>query len=90
MTWRPLTPRPRLAPPAHRSFAGQPAGLFHSRGELSFVELVVLVPRRIFDVDVDVAHVLMLGLAGRDWTQRCAAESLCQMIQSARITNDCR
>ena len=43
------------------SFAGQLAGLLHPGGELSFVELVVLV-------DVEVAHVLLLGLAGRDRT----------------------
>jgi hypothetical protein len=37
-------------------------------GELSFVELAVLV-------DVEVAHFLVLGCAGRDRTQRRAAEA---------------
>jgi len=37
--------------------AGQFAGLLHPSGELSFIELVVLV-------DVEVARVLALGLAG--------------------------
>src|SRR6058998_2889527 len=54
-------------PGRSHSFAGQLAGLFHPTGELSFVELVVLV-------DVEVAHVLVLGLAGGDRTQRHAAE----------------
>src|SRR5262249_53838242 len=48
-------------------FAGQLAGLLHPIGELSFVEAVVLV-------DVEVAHFLLLGLAGRDRAQRRAAE----------------
>src|SRR5262245_24502066 len=48
------------------SFAGQFAGLLHPRGDLSFVEFVL--------VDVVVAHVLVLGLAGGNRTQRCAAE----------------
>jgi hypothetical protein len=39
------------------SFAAQLAGLLHPSGELSFVELVVLV-------DVEVAHFLLRGLAG--------------------------
>jgi hypothetical protein len=39
------------------SFAGQLAGLLHPSGELSFVELIVLM-------DVEVARVLALGLAG--------------------------
>ena len=39
------------------SFAGQLAGLLHPSGELSFVELVVFM-------DVEVARVLALGLAG--------------------------
>ena len=43
------------------------AGLLHPSGELSFVELVVLV-------DVEVAHFLLLGLAGGHGAQRCAAE----------------
>src|SRR6266566_2458484 len=47
--------------------AGQFAGLLHPSGELSFIELVVLV-------DVQVARVLALGLAGGDRTQRRAAE----------------
>src|SRR5438105_14962293 len=50
-----------------QSFAGQLAGLLHPSGELSFVEGVVLV-------DVEVAHFLLLGLAGRDRTQRRAPE----------------
>jgi hypothetical protein len=41
-----------------QSFAGQLAGLLHPSGELSFVELLVLV-------DVEEAHFLLLGLAGR-------------------------
>ena len=49
------------------SFAGQLAGLLHPSGELSFVERVVLV-------DVEVAHVLLLGFAGREGTQRRPAE----------------
>src|SRR5262249_13469006 len=49
------------------SFAGQLAGLLHPGGELRFVELVVLA-------DVEVAHVLVLGLAGGHRTQRRAAE----------------
>jgi hypothetical protein len=50
---------PRHAPHTGRShsFAGQLAGLLHPSGELSFVELVVLM-------DVEVARVLALGLAG--------------------------
>ena len=40
-----------------QSFAGQLAGLLHPSGELSFVELLVLV-------DVEVAHFLLLALAG--------------------------
>jgi hypothetical protein len=47
--------------------AGQFAGLLHPSGELSFVELVVLV-------DVEVARILALGLARGDRTQRPAAE----------------
>src|SRR5205807_4295967 len=66
MTWRPLTPRTHLAGRSH-SFAGQLAGLLHPSGELSFVDLVVLV-------DVEVAHFLLLGLDGGEWTQRRAAE----------------
>jgi len=50
-----------------QSFAGQLAGLLHPSGELSFVEL--LVP-----VDVEVAHFLLLALAGGEWTQRRAVE----------------
>src|SRR5262249_19800470 len=49
------------------SFAGQFAGLLHPSGELTFVELVILV-------EVEVAHFLVLGLAGGKWTQRRAAE----------------
>jgi hypothetical protein len=50
-----------------QSFPRQFAGLFYPGGELGFVELVVLV-------DVEVAHFLLPGLAGRDGTQRSAAE----------------
>jgi hypothetical protein len=41
--------------------------LLHPGRKLRLVELVVLV-------DVEVAHVLVLGFAGRDGTQRCTAE----------------
>src|SRR5262249_3777454 len=54
-------------PDRSHSFAGQLAGLLHPIGELRLVELVVLV-------DVEVAHFLLLGLAGRARTQRRAAE----------------
>jgi hypothetical protein len=37
-------------------FRGQLAGLLHPNGELSFVELVVLI-------DVELEHFLLLGLA---------------------------
>ena len=69
MTWRPLMPRTHFAIATSRShsFAGQLTGLLHPGDELSFVELVVLV-------DVEVAHVLLLGLTGRDGTQRRAAK----------------
>src|SRR6266852_9061680 len=67
MTWRSLTPRTHLATSRSHSFAGQLAGLLHPSGELSFVELVVLM-------DVEVARVLALGLAWGDRTQRRAAE----------------
>src|SRR3984957_17164426 len=50
-----------------QSFAGQLVGLLHPSGELSFVELVVLV-------DVEVAHFLLLGLDGGNRRQRRAAE----------------
>jgi quinol monooxygenase YgiN len=43
------------------SFAGQLAGLFHPSGELGFVELVL--------IDVEVAHVLVLGRSRRERTQ---------------------
>src|SRR3981081_887341 len=49
------------------SFAGQLAGLLHPSGELSFVDRGVLV-------EVEVAHLLLLGLTGGDRTQRRAAE----------------
>ena len=45
----------------------QPAGLLHPGGELRFIKLVVFV-------DVEVAHFLLLGLAGREGAQRAAAE----------------
>jgi len=61
------------------SFARQLAG-FHPSGELNFVELVVLA-------DVEVAHFLLLGLAGGDRTQRRAAEEshldvLCEAMEA--------
>src|SRR5262249_31411786 len=52
----------RSRPPAR-----QLAGLLHPSGELSLVELFVLV-------DVEVADVLVLGLTRWDRTQRRAAE----------------
>src|SRR3979411_2739688 len=57
------------APPTGRShsFAGQKAGLLHPSGELSFVELVVLM-------DIEVAPVLAFGFAGRARRPRRAAE----------------
>src|SRR3979409_155614 len=61
----PVWRNPRTA--RSHSFAGQAARLLHPGGELSFVELVVLM-------DVEVAHFFLLGLAGRDRTQRRAAE----------------
>src|SRR5205823_9713495 len=67
MAWRPLTPPTHLATSRSHSFAGQKARLLHPIGELSFVELVVLV-------DVEVAPVLALGLTGWDRAQRRAAE----------------
>src|SRR5437867_1111137 len=67
MTWRPLTPRTRLTTSRSHSFAGQCDGLLHPFRHLSFVEFVAFV-------DVDVAPVLALAGAGRDRTQRCAAE----------------
>src|SRR5947207_13272363 len=65
--WRPLTPHTHLATSRSHSFAGQKARLLHPSGELRFVELVVLV-------DIEVAPLFALGLAGRDRTQRRAAE----------------
>src|SRR5207237_9613460 len=67
MTWRPTPRHARTSTGRSHSFAGQLAGLLHPSGELSVIELVVLV-------DVEVAHFLLLGLAGRDRTQRRAAE----------------
>ena len=55
-----ITHAPRTS--RSHSFAGQLAGLLHPGGELRFVELIVLV-------DVEVAHFLVLGLAGRHRTQ---------------------
>ena len=49
-------------PTTSEDLTRQLAGLLHPGGELGLVELVVLV-------DVEVAHVLVLGLAGRDRTQ---------------------
>src|SRR5438132_2862839 len=63
LSWKHLLP----ARSRSHSFAGQLAGLLHPSGELSFVELVVLV-------DVEVAHFLLLGLDGGEWTQQLAAE----------------
>src|SRR6185295_5157509 len=62
-----LSPRTHLATIRSHAFAGQSARLLHPGGELRFVELVVLV-------DVEVARVLGLGRAGRDGSQRRAAE----------------
>jgi hypothetical protein len=68
-----VAPGASYGPPSPNSwlrshfFAGQKARLLHPSGELSFVELVVLM-------DVEVANVHLLGLAGRDTTQRRAAE----------------
>src|SRR5438445_6009636 len=56
-----------LSPGRSHSFAGQLTGLLHPGGELSFVELIVLM-------DVEVAGVPALGLTGRDGTQRRSAE----------------
>src|ERR1700694_2466078 len=50
-----------------RNPAGQRGGLLHPRRHLRLVELVVLM-------DVEVAHFLVLGLAGGDRTERRAAE----------------
>src|SRR5271166_2453674 len=50
-----------------RNPAGQRGGLLHPRRHLRLVELVVFM-------DVEVAHFLVLGLAGGDRTQRRAAE----------------
>ena len=52
--------------PSH-FFTWQLAGLLHPSGELRFVKIVVFV-------DVEIAHVLLLGRARRDRTQRRAAE----------------
>src|SRR5438874_3583300 len=69
--------RPSLDYRRSHSFAGQLAGLLHPSGELCFVELVVLV-------DVEVAHFLLLGLAGGDRTQRNAAkESYLDVLREA-------
>jgi hypothetical protein len=54
--------RTHLATSRSHSCAGQLAGLLHPGGELSFVELVVFV-------DVEVAHVLVLGRSRRERTQ---------------------
>src|SRR5688572_15222747 len=67
MTWRPLTARTHVAASRSHSFAGQKSRLPHPGGELRFVERVVLM-------EVEVAHVLVLRRAGRDRTQRRAAE----------------
>ena len=57
----------RRSLPALRDPAGQGGRLPDPRRHLRLVELVVLA-------DVEVAHFLVLGLAGRDGTQRRAAE----------------
>jgi hypothetical protein len=62
-----LHPGYKLQAGRSHSFAGQLAGLLHPSGELSFVERVVLM-------DVEGARVLALGFAGRERTQRRAAE----------------
>ena len=58
------------APRTGRShtFAGQFADLRHPGGELSFVKRVVLT-------DVEVTHVVLLGLAGGRTQRRAAEES---------------
>jgi hypothetical protein len=48
--------------------AGQRGGLLHPIRHLRLVELVAFV-------DVDVARVLALAGAGRDWSQRRAAKN---------------
>src|SRR5919106_4888021 len=53
--------RSRAAP------AGQSAGLLHPGRKPRLVDRIVLV-------DVEVAHVLVLGFAGRNGTERRAAE----------------
>jgi hypothetical protein len=56
-----------IAPSPSHPLAGQKARLLHPGGELRFVEPVVLA-------DVEVAHVLLPGLARREGTQSRAAE----------------
>src|SRR5215813_3752493 len=50
-----------------QALAWQSAGLLHPGGELGFVELIVLV-------DIEIARLLLFGLAGRHGPQRRAAE----------------
>src|SRR5262245_53526152 len=49
-----------------QSLAWQFTGLLHPVGKLGFVELALM--------DVEIAHVVVFGLAGRDRSQRDAAE----------------
>jgi hypothetical protein len=57
---RPLTPRTHLVPAAHIRSPGNWLACFTQAARLQFVELAL--------PDVEVADVLMLGLAGRDRT----------------------
>src|SRR3546814_1757969 len=67
--------------PSH-SFTGQLAGLLHPSGDLRLVELVVLV-------DVEVAHFLVLGLAGGHRAQRRAAEeSHLDVLREAMVAEE--
>src|ERR1700682_1448195 len=57
----------RTATRGSHAHARQSARLLHPGDELGFVELVVLM-------DVEAAHLFALGPAGRNTTQRRAAE----------------
>jgi len=60
--------RTHLATYRSHAFAGQKGRLLHRGGELSFVELVVLM-------DIEVAHLPVLGRSRRDRTQRRATRN---------------
>src|SRR5262245_41589810 len=63
--------------PCSHPLARQPAGLLHPGGELRFIDLVVLV-------DIEVTHVLLLRLSGREGPQRRAAhESHLDVLREA-------